>query len=140
MICFRLRKAISDLRNPAVRQRHWVQLIEATRRKSSLQEDIDVDFVTNDNTTLEDLLALQLHNYEDEVRSVVDRAVREVTMEKTLRELEATWSVLELGRETHARTGLTMLRASDELIAKLEDNQVRLSTMKLPSCRVFQFA
>ena len=29
-------KAISELQNPAVRERHWVQLIEATKRKTSL--------------------------------------------------------------------------------------------------------
>lgn len=83
-----------------------------------------MSLVTGNDTTLADLLALDLHRYEDEVRSVVDRAVREVSMEKTLRELEATWATLELGREEHTRTGLTLLKASDELIATLEDNQV----------------
>ena len=85
--------------------------------------------MTGEDTTLADLLALDLHRYEDEVRAVVDRAVREVSMEKTLRELEATWATLELGREEHARTGLTLLKASDDLIATLEDNQVQLQTL-----------
>ena len=88
------------------------------------RDNFTVSLVTGSDTTLADLLALDLHRYEDEVRSVVDRAVREVSMEKTLRELEATWATLELGREEHARTGLTLLKASDELIATLEDNQV----------------
>ena len=88
------------------------------------RDNFTVSLVTGIDTTLADLLALDLHRYEDEVRSVVDRAVREVSMEKTLRELEATWATLELGKEEHARTGLTLLKASDELIATLEDNQV----------------
>ena len=88
------------------------------------RDNFTVSLVTGSDTTLADLLALDLHRYEDEVRSVVDRAVREVSMEKTLRELEATWATLELGKEEHARTGLTLLKASDELIATLEDNQV----------------
>ena len=88
-----------------------------------------MSLVTGSDTTLEDLLALDLHRYEDEVRLVVDRAVREVSMEKTLRELEATWATLELGKEEHSRTGLTLLKASDELIATLEDNQVQLQTL-----------
>lgn len=89
------------------------------------RDNFTVSLVTGVDTTLADLLALDLHRYEDEVRSVVDRAVREVSMEKTLRELEATWATLELGKEEHARTGLTLLKASDELIATLEDNQVK---------------
>ena len=99
-------------------------MIEATKRKTCLKEDFNVNLITNSDTTLADLLALDLHRYEDEVRSVVDRAVREVSMEKTLRELEATWASLELSKEVHSRTGLTLLKASDDLIATLEDNQV----------------
>ncbi|XP_046453520.1 dynein beta chain, ciliary-like [Daphnia pulex] len=122
-------KAISELQNPAVRERPWTQLIEATKRKTFLRDNFTVSLVTGIDTTLADLLALDLHRYEDEVRSVVYRAVREVSMEKTLRELEATWATLEWGKEEHARTGLTWLKASDELIATLEDNQVQLQTL-----------
>lgn len=123
-------KAISDLQNPAVKERHWASLIEATKRKSgttSIRDEkmFTINFVNDSETTLGDLLSLQLHRYEEEVRSVVDRAVREISMEKTLRELETTWSTLELDKEIHTRTGLTLLKASDDLIATLEDNQVR---------------
>ena len=38
-----------------------------------------------DSTTLEDLLALRLHLYEEEVRSVVDKAVKEMAIEKVHR-------------------------------------------------------
>lgn len=123
-------QAIAELQNPAVKERHWIQLIEATKRKTSLGDNFTVSLITDSETTLADLLALDLHRYEDEVRSIVDRAVREVSMEKTLRELESTWASLELSREVHARTGLTLLKASDELIAILEDNQVSILQSK----------
>jgi dynein heavy chain len=90
----------------------------------SFRDNFTVSLVTDIYTTLADLLALDLHHYEDEFRSLVDRAVCEVSMEKTLQELEATWAIKELGKEEHARTGLTLLKASDELIATMEDNQV----------------
>lgn len=35
-----------------------------------------------DNTTLEDLLALQLHLFDEEVRNIVDKAVKEMAIEK----------------------------------------------------------
>ena len=51
-------RAIGELQNPAIRDRHWQQLVQVVK----------VKFVMSDNTTLADLLALNLHNYEDEVR------------------------------------------------------------------------
>jgi dynein heavy chain len=45
-------------------------------------------------------------------------------MEKYLRDLQTTWSVMEFEQEIHTRTGCSLLRASEELIETLEDNQV----------------
>ena len=42
-----------------------------------------------------------------------------------LRELDKTWSEMEFEHDKHPRTGLTLLRASEELIETLEDNQVK---------------
>ena len=61
----------------------------------------------SDATTLADLLALNLHSFEDEVRNIVDKAVKEMSMEKVLKELDVTWSAMEFEHETHARTGNT---------------------------------
>ena len=36
----------------------------------------------DDKTTLNDLLALNLHEFEDEVRNIVDKATKELNMEK----------------------------------------------------------
>ena len=85
-------------------------------------------FVMSDETNLADLLALNLHNFEDEVRNIVDKASKELSMEKTLGELQVTWSQMEFENETHNRTGYMMLKSSEELIETLEDNQVK----KLP--------
>lgn len=41
-----------------------------------------VKFEMSDETTLADLLQLDLHKYEDEVRNIVDKAVKESGMEK----------------------------------------------------------
>ena len=38
----------------------------------------------NEKTTLADLLSLNLHNFEDEVRGIVDKAVKEMGMEKVI--------------------------------------------------------
>lgn len=76
------------------------------------------------NTTLADLLALNLHECEEEVKNIVDKAVKEMSMEKVLKDLHTTWSQMEFEQEVHTRTGCVLLRASEELIETLEENQV----------------
>ncbi len=39
----------------------------------------------SDETNLADLLALHLHKFEEEVRNIVDKATKELSMEKTLK-------------------------------------------------------
>lgn len=41
-----------------------------------------VRFVMGEGTTLRDLLELQLHRVEDEVKNIVDKAVKEMSIEK----------------------------------------------------------
>ena len=83
-----------------------------------------------DRTTLADLLALNLHEYEEDVKSIVDQAVKEMSMEKVLKELDATWSGMQFEKETHPRTNCTVIRASEELIETLEENQVHCNAEK----------
>ena len=86
----------------------------------------------SDETNLVDLLALNLHKFEDEVRNIVDKATKELSMEKTLAELKVTWSQMEFENEEHTRTKYRMLKSSEELIETLEDNQVRHTANKHP--------
>ncbi|KAJ8682461.1 hypothetical protein QAD02_018253 [Eretmocerus hayati] len=83
----------------------------------------------NESTTLADLLELNLHDCEEEVKNIVDKAVKEMSMEKYLRELNVTWSKMEFEKEVHTRTGAILLRASEELIETLEENQVQLQNL-----------
>ncbi len=81
------------------------------------------------DTTLAELLALNLHECEEEVKNIVDKAVKEMSMEKILRDLHTTWSAMEFDHEIHSRTGSSLLKASEELIETLEDNQVCLQNL-----------
>jgi hypothetical protein len=55
---------IGDLAHPAMRDRHWEQLMRATGKT----------FVKDDKFSLGDLLNLGLHNYVDDCSEIVDRA------------------------------------------------------------------
>uniref|UniRef100_A0A4X2LC28 AAA+ ATPase domain-containing protein n=1 Tax=Vombatus ursinus TaxID=29139 RepID=A0A4X2LC28_VOMUR len=112
-------RAVAELQNPAIRERHWNQLMQAT----------GVKFIMNDDTTLEDLLKLELHNFEEEIRGIVDKAVKEMDMEKVLKELKTTWTGMEFQYEPHSRTTVPLLRSDEDLIEILEDNQVQLQNL-----------
>ncbi|KAJ8713922.1 hypothetical protein PYW08_007542 [Mythimna loreyi] len=112
-------RAVTDLQNPAIKDRHWLELMMATK----------VKFHIDDDTTLADLLALNLHKFEEEVKTIVDKSVKESAMEKVLKELEATWAVMEFDYTKHERTGIKVPKASEELVETLEDNQNQVQNM-----------
>lgn len=64
----------------------------------------------SEETSLADLLNLNLHNFEDEVHNIVDKAIKEMAMERMLKELDIIWTSMEFQHEVHARTGYTLLR------------------------------
>ena len=61
-------RSVGELQNPAIRDRHWEELIAMTK----------TSFVMSDDVQLKDLLALGLDQYEEEVKTIVDKAVKEL--------------------------------------------------------------
>ncbi|XP_039611034.1 LOW QUALITY PROTEIN: dynein heavy chain 11, axonemal-like [Polypterus senegalus] len=112
-------RAVNELQNPAVRERHWQQLMNAT----------GVQFLMDESTTLGDLLALQLHRVEDEVKNIVDKAVKEMAIERVLSEINQTWGLMNFSYEDHQSTGTPLLKPDENLIETLEDNQVQLQNI-----------
>ncbi|KFO10722.1 Dynein heavy chain 17, axonemal, partial [Balearica regulorum gibbericeps] len=111
--------AMNELQNPAIRDLHapTVPLL------------LQVNFTMSEDTTLADLLQLNLHKFEDEVRGIVDKAMKELGMEKVLNTLDITWATMRFEHEPHARTGIVLLKSDETLIEMLEDNQVQLQNL-----------
>ncbi|XP_033103095.1 dynein heavy chain 9, axonemal-like [Anneissia japonica] len=89
---------IDDLSNPAMRTRHWKQLVRVTG--GILQIDND----SLKRMTLGQLLQLGLQNHVDEVRAIVYRAVKDVSIESALRTYEEIWLSKIFDLKTHVRT------------------------------------
>ncbi|KAG7187946.1 hypothetical protein KM043_013908 [Ampulex compressa] len=150
-------RAVSELQNPAIKDRHWQELMAETcvillaidtlkrwllcrfhilesatycnAQEPKCSVAIGVKFTMDKDTTLEKLLKIELHKYEEEVKNTVDKAVKEMAMEKVLKEIKTTWLNMEFEKETHERTKLTLLKISEETIEALEENQVQLQNM-----------
>lgn len=80
-------------------------------------------------TTLAEMLQLNLHEFEEDVKNIVDRAVKEQAMSKFLHEVEQAWKHLRFTFAQHERCDLALLQTSDTLIETLEDHQVQVNAM-----------
>ncbi|KAF7259764.1 hypothetical protein EG68_06612, partial [Paragonimus skrjabini miyazakii] len=111
--------AVRDLQNPAVKERHWIELMADTGRV------IDV----NDETTLADLLSLNLHKFEEEVHGIVSKASNEQKIERDLEKIEQVWGEMMFEYESHDRTGLDLPKQTEQLTTTLEEIQVKVLDM-----------
>lgn len=63
---------------------------------------------------LDDLLALQLHKFEEEVGEIVDRAQKEEKMEQGLARLEDAWGKVEFHFNKHKDTDVYTVKMAEE--------------------------
>lgn len=112
-------RAVTELQNPAIRDRHWYELMRTTQVKLKM----------DDSTTLKDLIDLNLHEFEEEVKNIVEKSVKEMGMEKMLKDLQNIWANMEFQNDIHERTGIKLLKSSEEIIETLEENQSQLQGM-----------
>merc|ERR1712048_874702 len=79
---------VNDLKNPAMRPRHWTQLKEMIKKH-------DFDPYAED-FTLESVNELGLHNFADQISEISGNANKEQNIEKGIAEIEEIWKSLKL--------------------------------------------
>jgi dynein heavy chain len=110
---------VVNLRHESMRERHWAQLMDKT----------GVRFVVNDKFSLADLIALNLPQYESEVDAIVDRALKEEKMEKSLAKLKDIWSQTRFSFSQHQDTDIKLVKVSEEDYEQLENDQLVVQSM-----------
>lgn len=70
----------------------------------------------DDKFSLGDLLALELHNYVDACSEIVDRAQKELNIEKQLKKIEENWQALDLQFVPYQDTDIMSLQVLGCLI------------------------
>ncbi|KAM9320087.1 uncharacterized protein PAF06_004553 [Gastrophryne carolinensis] len=88
---------IEDLSNPAMRTRHWKQLVRQTGGM------LRVTAESLKTMTLGDLLAMDLQKHTGDVKTTVQRAVRDVTTENSLKNCEEVWLSRIFDLSPHSR-------------------------------------
>ncbi|ESN96268.1 hypothetical protein HELRODRAFT_67881 [Helobdella robusta] len=114
---------IVELKNEAMRERHWKILMNKTKIK----------FDTNINAfTLKNLFAMNLANYYDVVIETISDAIKEANIEKALKEIEYTWSNLRFNIVKYHKNTLDkghMIGSVDEINQLLDDQTMQLQGM-----------
>eukprot|EP00960_Hanusia_phi_P039486 753915-Hanusia_phi.AAC.17 len=111
---------VEELHHPAMRDRHWKQLMKTT----------GVTFVMDENFSLGALLALKLHQFEDDVMEIVDKAQKELTIEKQLKKIEDTWKVQSFSFDLQPDGEMYLLRIDESVMECLEDSVVQLGNLQ----------
>jgi dynein heavy chain, axonemal len=111
---------IAELRDPAMRDRHW----DAIRAK------VKKNFTVDDKLLLQDVYDLNLDNYKEDVEEITDQAKQEAKMEKTLAKLEEIWKEIKFEFTQHKSTDVQLIRLSDENFDLLEENTNQASSMQ----------
>uniref|UniRef100_A0A8C0KP17 Dynein axonemal heavy chain 10 n=1 Tax=Canis lupus dingo TaxID=286419 RepID=A0A8C0KP17_CANLU len=111
-----------DLKHEALRDRHWKELMEKT----------GVFFEMTETFTLENMFAMELHKHTDVLNEIVMAAVKEIAIEKAVKEILDTWesmkfAVVKYFKGTQERGYI--LGSVDEIIQCLDDNTVNLQSI-----------
>eukprot|EP00002_Diphylleia_rotans_P013390 TRINITY_DN2619_c0_g1_i7.p1 TRINITY_DN2619_c0_g1~~TRINITY_DN2619_c0_g1_i7.p1 ORF type:complete len:4501 (-),score=1146.89 TRINITY_DN2619_c0_g1_i7:169-13671(-) len=109
---------VHQLHSHSMRERHWKQVMRAT----------GVHFTITSTVNLGELLGLRLHNYVDEIASIVDRANKEQIMEKNLLMIEDAWEKMEV--RYAAMKGTYSIVVPQALLITLEEHLVTLQNIR----------
>lgn len=110
-------RVLTSIQNPSIKERHI----------DELRGIVGYYFEINEQTTFNDLVLLKLHLHEDEVKDLVDKAIKEQAIEKALVEVVKAWS--DISFEYEKLGNKTLLKVSDDFMELLEDHLTQLQSM-----------
>ncbi|KAJ8964945.1 hypothetical protein NQ314_004500 [Rhamnusium bicolor] len=112
---------LSDLKNPAMRPRHW----------DKVRLTVGVDFDENSKEfNLEAIYAMELHKFADEINEISNAATMELQIEKGLKAIMDTWAIMKIEIIPYKEKGIYRIKSVEDCFQALEDNIMQLSTMK----------
>ncbi|XP_054851851.1 dynein axonemal heavy chain 10 [Eublepharis macularius] len=112
-----------DLKNEALRERHWKELMDRTGTHFQM---------TTETFTLENMFAMELHKYSDVINEIVGSAVKELGIEKGVKEIVETWENMKFTVQRYFKGTQErgfILGSVDDIVQILDDNAVNLQSI-----------
>ena len=113
---------ISELRNPAMRLRHWQELLEETGKPTDVNPE-------EESFCLQQMIELDLHDHVEAVSTIVDKAMKESNIDKNLSKIKEVWETMQFEFEEHEELHVPLMKVSDEVMEAVEDHQMLLQGM-----------
>lgn len=85
-----------------------------------------------DRFTLENMFAMELHRYQTIAEEIINNAIKELAIEKGVKEIEDTWNQMQFILIKHIKGNEergTLLGPTDDIMQVLEDNSMNLQSM-----------
>lgn len=112
---------IADLKNPAMRPRHWIKVKKA----------VGADFnETSPEFNLEAIYAMEFHKFAEEINEISNAATMELQIETGIKAIADTWAVMKIEVVPYKDRGIHKIKSVDDCFQALEDNIMQLSIMK----------
>ena len=111
---------IQDLKNPAMRDRHWEQLLDEINKPFDPHGE---DF------TLEKVFTLGLHLHGEFIGELSGNANKELAIEQALDGIKTAWATITIDLAPYKEV-YYKVRSTEDLFTQLEDDSVTLSSMK----------
>ncbi|KAK3924935.1 Dynein heavy chain 10, axonemal [Frankliniella fusca] len=112
-----------ELKNEAMRERHWKTLMDKTGEHFDMAAD---------RFTLENMFAMDLARYTDVALEIIGYAVKELSIEKGVKDISDTWTKLSLTLTKHLKASEDrgyLLSAVDEILQTLDEHTMSLQSM-----------
>eukprot|EP01059_Diplonema_ambulator_P034998 TRINITY_DN8108_c0_g1_i3.p1 TRINITY_DN8108_c0_g1~~TRINITY_DN8108_c0_g1_i3.p1 ORF type:complete len:4672 (+),score=1974.47 TRINITY_DN8108_c0_g1_i3:105-14120(+) len=115
---------IQDLREEAMRERHWSALFKETGHAG-----MGID-PRSPSCTLEVLMSLDLHNHQEAVQNTVEKAMKELQLEANINKVAATWDSQELTYVRDEDLSAWVLTKIDDIVEVLDTDTNMLQQMQ----------
>lgn len=119
---------IQDLRDDAIRDRHWKEL------RFEVKDDFDE---TSDDFTLERVIHLNLLSHQEKIMELADNARKQLKIEVALEEIRYAWEQdpvtdLDIDKQKSKadQEEFYYIRSTENVMQLIEDHGVKLSNMK----------
>ncbi|KAF8569239.1 hypothetical protein P879_02503 [Paragonimus westermani] len=113
----------SSLKHEAMRDRHWNELMRRTGQSFDINPE---------TFTLASIFAMELYRFQDQISEIVAIAIKELSIEKGVREIEETWQNLQFVMNVYTKGGQKrgyLLGGVEEILQILDDNTMNLQSM-----------
>lgn len=112
---------IADLKNPAMRSRHW----------NKVKKAVGVEF--NESSTefnLEAIYSMEFHKFSEDINEISNAATMELQIENGIKSIADTWAAMKIEVVPYKDRLLYRIKSVDDCFQALEDNMLQLSIMK----------